>query len=195
MDEVRYYINKEYLKKENFELIKKTFDSNRPNSIQLREILSKKLYNSILPQLKKIKWELKEEKTDYFRYSIGELPEDLLKLLRADFFKEFISSLTGIKFNGLKLRFFRFSSGDYTLLHDKLKPKEGVVLILDLTRDWDVKWGGQNIFLNEDNELLRINPLSNSLTLIKRDNQVKDFVKYVNHFAKTDRIFVYGIFY
>ncbi len=86
---------------------------------------------------------------------------------------------------------FCFKHGDYTLLSDKSKSDKGLIVVYELTEFWDDIAGGFHSFISDKEELLRLSPVFNSLTIILNNKSMKSFIKYVNHYSKNNkRIFI-----
>jgi len=117
-------------------------------------------------------------------YSIADGPE-----LKG--FDAVLSSIVGQKLKAKSVSCFMFGRGDYTLLYDAIKPGSGVAFFLDLF-DFDESLGGFSSFLKDGKEVFRVVAKSNSLALINQSG-LKSFVKFVNHRAKSPRVFLYGV--
>ncbi|XP_028404609.1 prolyl 3-hydroxylase OGFOD1-like isoform X2 [Dendronephthya gigantea] len=83
----------------------------------------------------------------------------------------------------------RWSHGCYTLIHDN--DPEASEMALDCLFfvgccDWQGDFGGYTSYLarDEDEELLTINPCSNSMALVYRDPDTLKFVKHINNHCK-----------
>jgi len=154
------------------------FDKN--GYVQLLQFLSKKGLDSFKLSFKKVYEPLK------FSYSVAKPPKFALS-------KEFcavLSTLVGKDVHPEKLTVYKFEPGDYTVLYDDLAPGKGTALLLDVS-DLDESWGGYTSFM-EDEELLRIVPRKNALSLVNHEG-VLSFTKYVNHNDKQPRIFLYCV--
>ena len=81
----------------------------------------------------------------------------------------------------------KFQHKNYTLLHDNLKEKQQLRLIFDFTEDWNHDSGGFNSYINNSEELLRINPKENSLSIIQLNEKILNFTKYINNKAKNNK--------
>ncbi|KHN78959.1 2-oxoglutarate and iron-dependent oxygenase domain-containing protein 1 [Toxocara canis] len=92
----------------------------------------------------------------------------------------------------------RFSRGCYTMVDDQLAleaDKNGYCLDLQLffgAEDWDENAGGfiSYVAKDEENEVLRVGPVSNSAALVYREPDVFPFVRYVNDRAKDQLFYV-----
>lgn len=84
-----------------------------------------------------------------------------------------------------------FEKGDYTVLYDALKPARGFVFFLDVF-SLDESCGGFTSFVGKTGEMVRVVPKRNVLSIIKADG-LRFFTKYVNHHAKSPRVFLIGV--
>ncbi|MBS3152787.1 hypothetical protein J4230_05250 [Candidatus Woesearchaeota archaeon] len=88
-------------------------------------------------------------------------------------------------------RLFCFCHGNYGLLNDSLKENCNVKVIVEFTKTWNYDANGYSSFVQNGEEILRINPVRNAVTIIKVNKNTKSFVKYINHLAgKNKRYFV-----
>lgn len=85
----------------------------------------------------------------------------------------------------------RWRHGNYTLGHDN--DTDGCEFALDAVlfsacKGWDESFGGFTSYITkgEDEELLVLNPMENSLALVYCDKDTMKFVKYVNHRSSTN---------
>ncbi|PNI63897.1 OGFOD1 isoform 3 [Pan troglodytes] len=77
-----------------------------------------------------------------------------------------------------------WKTGHYTLIHDHSKAEFALDLILYCgCEGWEPEYGGFTSYIakGEDEELLTVNPESNSLALVYRDRETLKFVKHINH--------------
>ena len=93
---------------------------------------------------------------------------------------DFVKKATGRK--PIKHESMLFRHRDYTLLHDDVKQRAGVIGLYFLF-DWDPAWGGEIVFVKDGETLKRFTPKKNTLLLVWRKQGVQSFVKYVNHKA------------
>jgi Rps23 Pro-64 3,4-dihydroxylase Tpa1-like proline 4-hydroxylase len=82
----------------------------------------------------------------------------------------------------------RWQHGSYTLVHDTdLGGSEFALdaLLYCSCKDWQKDFGGHTSYIarGEDEELLTVFPMENSLALVYRDKDTMKFVKHVNHRA------------
>ena len=118
------------------------------------------------------------------------LPKELaafLSMTNSTSFTNWINSLTGMDVDAnFKSELKQFNAGNYTLLHDNAREEPGLDMLLSLMPqcEWDESWGGDVVYLDNDDEaLLNLYPVSNSMALVYRDEGVMRFVRYINHHA------------
>ncbi|XP_041359962.1 prolyl 3-hydroxylase OGFOD1-like [Gigantopelta aegis] len=80
----------------------------------------------------------------------------------------------------------QWSHGNYTLVHDTDRDISQVALDTVLSigcKDWQPNYGGFTSYIakEEDEELLTVYPVENSLALVYRDVSTLRFVKHINH--------------
>lgn len=102
---------------------------------------------------------------------------------------DILQLLTGLK--KWKYALLCLEKGDYSVLYDELKPGKGFAFFLDLS-DLDESWGGYTSFMKDSEEIIRVVPRANALTVVNQAG-LKSFHKYVNHHASHSRVFLYGV--
>ncbi len=96
---------------------------------------------------------------------------------------EFLESITDSPLHSSKI--YQFKHKDYIILNDATNPTSTYEVIIDLTKDWDLKHGGQVIYIHQGDSI-RVPLKYNSVTIVKRENFQK-YVKYVNYLAKNHK--------
>ncbi|MBS3148568.1 hypothetical protein J4219_06790 [Candidatus Woesearchaeota archaeon] len=122
-----------------------------------------------------------------YSYSVSKAPD----VAKSSEFKNLISTIVGHKIRLSALTIAKFSKGDYSLLYDSLKSGKGVLFFLDLNSLSETE-GSYAVFVKGDTEVLRVIPERNSLVLVRYDG-LRFFTKYLNHRAKSERIFLIGV--
>ncbi|MFT4312846.1 MAG: hypothetical protein ACMXYA_00395 [Candidatus Woesearchaeota archaeon] len=80
---------------------------------------------------------------------------------------------------------YTFTHRDFTMLLDtKTQENEVFDIFIDLSDDWKEEWGGSYVFIDQNGEYIELEPLPNTLTIIKRKPGERFFTKYINHYAK-----------
>ncbi len=119
-------------------------------------------------------------------YLVGEFSSLFVQEIRA-----FVSTLLEKNVVLVSSRVFSFGSGDYTVLQDKIPLSQGVLVLVELPSDWDKQFGGYTVFLKDQEEVFRVRPIYNSVSVILTDASMQSFVHYVRHSAgKKKRIFL-----
>ena len=154
----------------------------KEGSVHLTQFLDKKVHEKLLAQVKRA----------YFKrtfapltHSYGVLPFHQNLLART--VHDFICSLLGLTLPLPSISAYSFGHRDYTVLQDDVFEKKGILVQLDLSLHWKEEFGGSTYLIDKDHDFLRVLPLSNSLVMMKTDQTMKRFVKYVNHMATNRR--------
>ena len=113
--------------------------------------------------------------------------------LSSDEFFEFARSVTGIEeIKNIEIQTARYTGGNYLMMHnDSQKPERRVAFVLNLTRQWQIDWGGLLHFINQQGQVVEtFVPAFNSLTFFTVPMLHK--VSYVMPFVKESRYTVTG---
>ncbi len=167
-------INKIYFNKQTRIKIKEILELE--SSIQLQEFLENASYKILLENIKKLELEKNYKPELYSNSSIKYNIKDL---------NNFLEELMGKRVRSSRL--FCFKHKDYTIINDNINEEEGFTIILELTEKWNKKYGGYTSFVKNNEEIFRLNPKKNSLTIIKTNIEMKSFVKYINNKAKNKK--------
>jgi len=146
--------------------------------------LSDFLMPSALADVLGLKWKQKYEPLK-FSYSYAKGPDWKSEL------EVFISKIVGRKLKFKLLEWRKFKKGDYTLLYDSLKPESGFVVMVDVVPVAQ-ECGGFSSFIGDSGEVARVVAEKNTLTLVDVAG-LRYFVKRLNHYSKSPRIFLYGV--
>ncbi|MBI1970443.1 hypothetical protein HYS47_01725 [Candidatus Woesearchaeota archaeon] len=122
----------------------------------------------------------------YDKVAGGVMMSRFLNVLHSAPFQEFISSIAGKPVSWKSIDVLSFSHGQYTLLYDGLHQKQGVYGIFDLTT-LPEEAGGYTVITTGQEELARVVPIENTLTIFTLQKNARYFFKYVNHHAKPKR--------
>lgn len=122
-----------------------------------------------------------------------------VKFLKSAKFIRFLRQLTELPLIGLAGSVRRFRHGDYTLLHDTDQIMSEATLDVNFfcTRSaFSTSTGGYTCYMaeGEDEELLTVEPKSNTLTLVYREPHTMRFVKYLNCTAEGSFFDFFGIY-
>lgn len=174
-------INTAYVNEELIEQIKELLE--QEGIVQLNEFLDEKVLNDVKKkrEQRKLKRVYNPLSASYSWIDWAENVEDITA---------FIEKIVGrVKVRSVKLICFKHK--DYTLINDKQSEEEGYTIIVELTDGWNKESGGFTSFIKNNEEMQRIYPIPNSLSLIKTNKELKSFVKYINHKAGNEkRIFL-----
>lgn len=180
--------NQVYLAEETITAMRDEFLKN--GFIQLSDFLTQSFFSQCLASVQKSSF-TKKYVPDRFSFSEAKIPAEISKLLTSKQFADFVSSIVGKKLSLKNLKILSFSHKDYTLLHDNLKGYSGFDLVFDFNTI-DESCGGFTSYVRNGQEVVRIVPIANALTLIKRRKDMLSFVKYVNHRSEKSRIFIHS---
>ncbi|KAJ2487110.1 putative component of NuA3 histone acetyltransferase complex [Coemansia sp. RSA 2320] len=197
------WVNPDYLKPSLRDQICDSFLDQ--SSIELRHFLRTEMYDQIISETKSSDfWSTASLKgpTHLRKYleatpSSDSTPKlfDLARFLCSASFARLLTALTSIDFVNASQQLRKFEHGHYTLIHDQVPEPFGLDVTLSLQphaegsdqSSWIESWGGATHYIADKDELLRINPEPNSLSLVLRDEGTLRFVKFLNHTASQSR--------
>jgi len=167
MSEINFY----YLEKPTLSNLNRIFESADIPFIRLSKFLSKEDSNM------EIKLN-RDEKIGFYKRNIG-------KAHLGDFWEsqEFLDFLK--KGTGLNLRFRSsegqsYGSGDYSLLHSEEFEKKRLVVVYDFTNNWNLEWGGHDIYTSPEKDPLICNRDAGTLMLTLLDEGDYSCTRYVS---------------
>lgn len=182
-----YYFDETVLKE-----ARSVFLNNKPKSIQLRKFLKPEFYRKIKRSLGRIGWK-ENVLFDLYNYRTAKAPKELAAFLKSSDFLKFVSIVANKSVKKIRFEVAAFGKADYTLANHALFGKKGAAFLLDFTENWNPNADGYVAFVKNNNELLRIGPFENTLSLVSLEKNTDAFVKYINHLAgNKKRIFVLG---
>ncbi len=115
---------------------------------------------------------------------------NFLALFQSEEWIKYISFITGIKVVNCTLKIKSFGHKDYSLIHDSIEQKKAIIVLVDITPNWKDEFGGYFV-LHKGEEFFVVPSAENSILIYERDQEMKSFVKYVNHHAgKKKKIFL-----
>ena len=184
-------MNDIYLNPETLQQARASYEKSAHGSLRLHSLLKPAVYHKI--ETKAMKMKGKQVKIpDRFSYSEVKMKE-LENFFSSREFISLISFIAGRKIKKAGISTKKFGHRNYTLLHDSEQMKPGIDLFFDITPVWDLNWGGSLIYRDAKQELFRLPPLANSLTIVDRKKGMHRFVEYVNHKArKNSQVLVEG---
>ncbi|KAJ1721148.1 putative component of NuA3 histone acetyltransferase complex [Coemansia erecta] len=176
------------------------------SSVELRNFLRPEIYASVVDELGEPFWGLAQlQGPAHLRKYLEAQPlsacrvtEKLSTFFRSASFGRLLTALTSLGFAGASQQIRKFKHGHYTLIHDQAIEPAGLDVILSVqnaaqegddasTSEWEETWGGAIHYIADKDELLRVSPEKNSLSLVLRDEGTLRFVKYLNHMAPCAR--------
>lgn len=187
------WINTDYLDAKAQNRIQETFLEQ--SSVELRQFIQPSIYAQIQAELdtNQSLWRPKSAPAHLCHYlELDPHPlstlHALCRFLRSSVFAHFLHSLASLDFTEITQQVRRFDPGHYTLIHDQALDPDGLDVCLSLNPPtlgvWDDQaWGGATHYIADTDELLRIVPKPNSLSLVLRDEGTLRFVKYLNQRA------------
>jgi len=192
-------VNPVYLMRDSLDQIKDTFLEQ--SSIELKDFLKPEVFAALQKELiaaaadgavvgpanrRQYRRLLREEGAP--EVCPAQLPvlRNVLRVLRSQLFATLLASITGITPSKYYGEVRSFDHTHYTLIHDHSLEPSGVDVVLScLGTAWEPAWGGQMVYMDQDEELLSVFPSGNSLLVVFRDEGTMRFVKYVNHYAES----------
>ncbi len=176
------FVNSLYLERKTIACIKQQLIS--PKSIQLYHFLQQPIFRFLHSSLQKCSWHHEHAAHIHSFSTPSTIPlpiKTLLTVLDSDEWAMWLLLATGKEVKLKKQRLQLFGTGDYTLQHDI--QERGIHCMIALTSIWGTNWGGYTSLVKEGKEIVRINPIPNSLTLFEQKKGMASFVKYINHRA------------
>lgn len=149
--------------------------------VKLESFLISKNYIELEKKLTKLKT-IHNKIPDKFSFSsFVKIPNEEQGLL--GFLEEVIGKVKTVEIK-------KFSHRDYTILHDDLKMEKGRKVYFFICANWKAEFGGNLVFVREKKDNFFVTPLGNSLVLIDKEKDTKEFVQYVNHLAGKNRFII-----
>lgn len=168
----------------------RTYNSQSPKNIRLENFFQNAVFKLLQNRLYNSKFSLKfnPEKYRYFETKSKEIDS----FLNGRYFDLIIENILGIGKYKLKYEIRKFEPNCYTLLHDAEKEKPGVDFVIDFSKDAINYFGGYINYLTESEELLALNPKSNTLSFVERNKSIMKYTKYFTHQNKNPVVMAVG---
>ncbi|KAJ2315876.1 putative component of NuA3 histone acetyltransferase complex [Coemansia sp. RSA 2704] len=193
--EASEWINPDYLKPDTQAQIQDAFLEQ--SSMELRDFLRTDIFAAVQLELDDNLWAGAAERgpAHVCKYLEAQITAQdcpmafkLLQFLKSAGFAQFLCAVTSLDFGQASQQVRRFDRGHYTLVHDQAQEPTGLDVTLSLSpKQWIDAWGGATHYIADKDELLRISPQANSLSMVMRDDGTLRFVKYLNHTTKESR--------
>jgi Rps23 Pro-64 3,4-dihydroxylase Tpa1-like proline 4-hydroxylase len=163
------------------------FKNSKPCVILVTDFFLKDYYQSLFRSLKSLSG---KEIYEPHKYRFEEIYDtNLSEMFSSNEFFEFVGNITGVKVNKANLSNRRVGAGDYTLLHDDVIARKRLIFFYTLCDKLGSDWGGSTVFTFGDERVpLVFEPKGNSLVIMSVPEGMRDFVKYVKHFAGKNEI-------
>jgi Rps23 Pro-64 3,4-dihydroxylase Tpa1-like proline 4-hydroxylase len=195
-NDLREWINETYFNEDNRAKIVESFAEN--SSIELVDFIRKDKLVQLAAELKQTKWKTvgPANRRHYGAWEgQGSLIQGINKVFQSQEMAKFLTQLTQHEILKQNVKTRKFDNNCYTLVHDASADVAGLDVALcllvpkqdDVPVGWNVSHGGIFVYMSEDEELLSVFPVHNSLSIVLREPTVMQFVKFVNHRATGTR--------
>lgn len=176
-----------YLEKKTQTILRKSFYQNQElPSVQLRQVFDHEFYRKLQPEILSLSYQANRQLLTH-SYLTAALPAPLLRLFHSSEFFSVISGIIGRPVQKVDFHAHLFSWKDYTVLSDETIEPAGIDIIIDLTEDWPEGAGGEIIYRDQEGNYFPLPSAPNMLAIVQRKRTIQKFVKYVNHYAGTQK--------
>lgn len=183
-------INTLYMDKAIIESASGIYNRQSPKNIRLGNFFQKSVFSLLQRKLHSSRFVLKFNPYKY-KYSVTSM-NAIDSFLNGGYFNYLVMGILGMKKYKIIYEIRKFEAGNYTLLHDAEKEKEGIDFFLDFSKSRQ-NFGGYTTYLTKEEELLILTPSPNTLSFIERRNELMKFTKYVQHRQKHPIFHVAGV--
>ncbi|MFT4250389.1 MAG: hypothetical protein ACMXYD_03440 [Candidatus Woesearchaeota archaeon] len=118
-------------------------------------------------------------RADKHSYTQTSTPEEIRKLL------EKIADKLSLEEYTISTQ--TFTTGDFTL-QDSQEPYEGVEILYMSAPEWEELFRGEITYTPTNAQPLIVPVTNNAVAIIRRENEMRSFVKRVTHYAKTNEL-------
>lgn len=111
---------------------------------------------------------------------------EYIEFFKSKTFEEYIEQLTGFSIQHTTTSISKFKHKCFELIHDsKLTDSMLIDIYFFISKDnFEQEEGGHKVYTTFDEELFYIQPTSNTLTCVFRDEELRTYTKYINSLAK-----------
>lgn len=176
-------VNQVYLQSTTIKEIKQQFKYQTIPSIQLCSFFQQKIYEQIKEEIKQLNYAEKKQPIHY-SYQQAEVSKSLNTLFNNKNILKLISTIVNKKVTIISIKALKLTWKSYTLLHDKLKEKPGIDIILEITNNWPRNSGGKIIYTDTNKNTYIVQPSENTLTIIDSRKNIQRYIEYCNHYSK-----------
>src|SRR3989338_8870578 len=154
-------LNPVYLKEETKQKVRKSFLHSDFPAVIVKDFFTKGYYTQLKKKVSSLDFK-KSLVVLHHVYAVSDIKITSKELC------EFLSFITKKKIEEINFKAYQLSWKDYQILNDKYLEKPGIDVLIDLTDDWKVDWGGVVTFTNGRGTVYPISPAGNSLALVER---------------------------
>ena len=167
MSEINFY----YLEKPTISNLNRIFGSADIPFIRLSKFLSKEDVN--------FEMELqRDEKIGFYKRNIGKAHLGIF--WKSKEVLSFLKKVTGLNLEFRSSEGQSYEPGDYSLLHSEEFEKKRLVVVYDFTNNWNIEWGGHDIYTSPNKDPLICNRDSGTLMLTLLDEGDYSCTRYVS---------------
>ena len=167
MSEINFY----YLEKPTLSNLNRIFGSADIPFIRLSKFLSKEDAD--------MKTNLRrDEKIGFYKRNIGD--PHLGDFWKSKDFLTFLKKGTGLDLKFRSSQGQSYDPGDYSLLHSEELEKKRLIVVYDFTKNWDLEWGGHDIYTSPEKDPLICNRDTGTLMLTLLDEGDYSCTRYVS---------------
>lgn len=183
-DALKAWINPQYLHEQVIPSISMAFKDGPFHSVQLRQFLAAGPLNMLRADVMQagLTPVSVPDEHEYSQINSRMVMGQFANFMRSKHFLEFLSAIVEKKVSCTSVEWLSFGHQNYTLLQDKLRQKQAVYAMLDFA-SLDQGCGGFTSVMYSNEELGRIIPIENSLTVFRLPKDARYFTKYVNNTA------------
>ena len=172
-----FELNPIYLKEETKQKVRKLFLHSDFPAVILKDFLTAEYYSQLQNKVSSLDFK-RDTVVLHHAYAVSQIK------ITSKEWCELLSFITKKKIEEITFTAYCVGWKDYQILNDKYLEKPGRDIVIDLTDDWNVDWGGVVTFTNGRGTIYPISPAGNSLAIVERKKQLQKYIQYVNHYAK-----------
>ncbi len=169
------FIYKKYLQENKINKLKKKFKYNKPfHHLVLKDFFDYKFIGLFSNEL--LKQEFIKQESDLYSFnqtndlklSKNKIIKEFYNILNSLDFKKYLEKITGIKaYKKIDCSGFIYNNYDYLLPHDDKLESRKIAYVLNLSKGFVNKYGGELVFFNNNKITKKIKPEFNTLTIFK----------------------------
>ena len=167
MSEINFY----YLEKPTLSNLNRIFGSADIPFIRLSKFLSKEEVNFEMKSQR-------DEKIGFYKRFVR--PSHLGDFWESKDLLSFLESGTGLNLKFRSSQGQTYSPGDYSLLHSEEFERKRLVVVYDFTNNWNIEWGGHDLYTSPKKDPLICNRDAGTLMLTLLDEGDYSCTRYVS---------------